>query len=396
MILKNDDYALRAFLNPPAPACIEEAAIINASSNLVTTILKTNTVEAYTETSQQLAQLYQGLKDIFDVAEVPAELRKRQFLNKTGLAMSPQNAITTIKDTYRIAGFIRGIDQAIADLKSIFDEPLHIVYPACGPLAPLLLPLLAYYKNSGKYTSKDFSVTLIDIQEGAIQSLQKLFQLSGLDCYLNKIIYGDAADYVKPADEKIHLVILEAMQHGFSKEGQLAIALHFSKLLEENGIFLPEKITIKGILTTGEKEFNQQWQEQEFTQAISVDTNIINERIKLGNILEITRHSIKDFDFIEVDEYTRLVRCACLKIPDYETEKQEKILLFCTKIDIYKGEMINEYDSGITHPLPDLSICINFIPKNDLKPEDLLVNSGDTLNFFYRLNGLPGFLVTKA
>lgn len=398
MVLKNNDLALREFLNPTAPAVLEKDAIIQASSSLVETILSTNTLETLKETSEGLAKLYNGLKCVFDVAEVPEPLRKRQFLNKTGLAMSPQNAIHTIKDTFRVSGFVRAIDKAIDDLKAVFDEPLHIMYPACGPLAPLMLPLLAYYKQTGKRDPEDIMVTLIDVQEGAVMSLKKVFEASGLDCFLKRILFADAADYVKQPDEKIHMVVLEAMQHGFSKEGQLAIAIHFSKLLEDKGLFLPEKVSIEGALITGQKEFVEQWRDKEFTHAASMDNDILKQRINMGSIFEVSLQSIKNLDIVEVDEYTKLIRCASLKIPEYKLERgeNEKILLFCTKVNIYKGEMINEYDSGITHPLPDQSICINFTPKNDLKPEDLLVNSGDTLDFFYRMNGLPGFLVVKA
>lgn len=395
MTLVKSDMELRELLNPSAPATLEKSTILKHSTALVETILNTNTIQSYEQTKTQLSRLYEGLKDIFEIAQIPVELRKRQFLNKTGLAISPQHALTTIKDVFRVSGFIRSIDQAIEDLKQAFPEKLHIVYPACGPLAPLLMPLLAYYKHSGKYGPEDLSVTLIEIQEGAVLSLQTLFQASELDCYIKDIVYCDAVDYVKKADEKIHLVILEAMQHGFSKEGQLAIAIHFSKLLDVKGIFLPQKIAIEGVLASGEIEFNRQWKEQGFTHASSMDKDIIKDRIKLGKILEITPENIKNMDIFAVDEYTKLVRCASLKIPEMEKDRDQKILLFCSKIEIYKGEVIDEYDSGITHPLPDLSICINFIPTKDKKPEDLCVNSGDTLAFFYRMNGLPGFLVTK-
>jgi len=392
--VKDNNRQLREFLKPSVPVTLTQELLLRQSSSVVETILEKNAVESYKEIQTELNGLYNGLKHIFDFAEVPVSIRKRQFLNKTGLAMSPQDAITTIKDVYRISGFMKCIDQAIEDLQHIFPEPLHIVYPACGPLAPLLMPLLAYYKNTGKYTEDEVQVTLIDVQEGAIMSLKKLFELAGLDVYLKGLVYGDAVDYAKKPNEKIHMVVLEAMQHGFSKEGQLAIAIHFAQLIEEKGIFLPEKIIIKAVLANGQREFNDQWEEHKYVQAALMNEEFLNERIKLGTILEVSLETIKNFDILTVDEYTRLIRCTSLKIPDIEKDRDKKIILFCSRLEIYGEETLDEYDSGITHPLPDLSICINFEPR-DSKPEDLLVASGDTLEFYYRLNGLPGFLVTK-
>ncbi|MDQ6961732.1 MAG: hypothetical protein Q9M28_04275 [Mariprofundaceae bacterium] len=396
MQLNQNDAQLRALLNPTTPNILDQRQLLTQSSSLVDHILQTDSLTAYEQTKTQLTTLYDGLKYIFDVAEIPVELRQKQFLNKTGLAMSPQHALTTIKDVFRVSAFIRAIDQAIGDLKNIFHEPLHIIYPACGPLAPLMMPLLAYYQSTGKYSPEDLNVTLIDVQEGAVLSLKKLFEASGLAPYIREIVYGDAVDYIKKPNDKIHMVVLEAMQHGFSTEGQMAIALHFSTLIEDQGLFLPEKISIEAVLSSGQEEFVEQWSEQDHTHAQAMKPESKEARIKLGTVLEVTTQKMSQLEIMQIDEYTRLIRCASLAIPHFEIGEKQHMLLFCTKITIYNDEMLDEYDSGITHPLPDMNVCINFVPKNDQNEEDLLVNSGDTLVFFYRMNGLPGFLVTKA
>ena len=71
------------------------------------------------------------------------------------------------------------------------------------------------------------------------------------------------------------------------------------------------------------------------------------------------------------------------------------MLMICTHIKTYGDEVIGEYESGISHPLPDMHVCINFTPR-DVKPGDLLVKTADKLKFYYRLNGLPGFLATAS
>ena len=69
----------------------------------------------------------------------------------------------------------------------------------------------------------------------------------------------------------------------------------------------------------------------------------------------------------------------------------EHILLLTTEMQVYQDLSVTEYASGITHPLPDLSVCIGFEPHNP-QPGDLLIKPGDSILFYYRKQGLPGFL----
>lgn len=387
------DNKIRELLNPSDELTIEKKELTIKANNAVQNILSSKkSLENYNETKSYLTTLYDNLKGIFDYAQVPIELRDRQFLNKTGFAMSPTNAITTITDTFRVSGFIRAIDLAIKDLKKNFEgETLHIIYPACGPLAPLLVPLLVYYNSNNIYTSKDFKVTFIDIQEGAIISLASLLKVLELDDFIKEIICSDAVEY--KTDSDVHLVILEAMQHGFTKEGHLSISKHFAELLHEKGVFLPQEVSINAVITTGEEEYNQQWEDVEITSSFGMKTQ---KRVPLGEILKVNLTTLREMKVLELDENTRLIECASYRIPALEDNEFQWIMLFTTNVVIYKDEVLNEYDTGITHPLPDLNICINFIPKNDVRPTDLYIKSGDMVSFYYKLVGLPGFLVTKG
>lgn len=387
------DNKIRELLNPSNELVINKKELTIKANDVVKNILSSKkSLENYNETKSYLTTLYDNLKGIFDFAQVPIELRDRQFLNKTGFAMSPTNAITTINDVFRVSGFIRAIDLAIIDLKKNFEgETLHIVYPACGPLAPLLVPLLVYYNSNNIYTSKDFKVTFIDIQEGAIISLVSLLNVLELDDFVKDILCIDAVDY--KSKEDIHLVILEAMQHGFTKEGHLSISKHFAELLHEKGVFLPQEVSINAVITTGEEEYNQQWEDVEITSSFGMKTQ---KRVPLGEILKVKLTTLREMKVLELDENTRLIECASYRIPALEDNEFQWIMLFTTNVVIYKDEVLNEYDTGITHPLPDLNICINFIPKNDVRPTDLYIKSGEMVSFYYKLVGLPGFLVTKG
>jgi len=385
---------VRELLNPSAPANLERSAIVQSSSSLIKTILTTNTIDSYHETKLQLATLYDNLKDVFDYAKVPYELRERQFLNKTGFAMSPAHAITTIQDVFRVSAFVKGMDKAIIDLQKIYPaEVLHILYPACGPLAPLLVPLLAYYKAHEIYNETQLKVTFIDIQEGAILSLVEILKVSGLDIFVKDILLMDAVEY--QTKEKIHLVVLEAMQHGFTKEGHLSISKHFADLLDEDGIFLPQEVRVDAVLAIGEEEYNTQWKDTDLVASHNMNQEIKDKRVVLGSILKVNLETLRAMEIMELNENTRLVKCATLSIPHFEDSDNQKVMLFTTNITIYEDETINEYDSGITHPLPNMDICINFIPKTDKRNTDIYAVSGNSLTFYYKLVGLPGFLITK-
>ena len=394
-LVKTDDK-IRELLQPKAVAKIEKKEIVLKSNSAISAILDTKkSLQNYDQIKPQLTNLFDSLKNIFDFAKIPMELRDRQFLNKTGYAMSPAHAITTINDVFRVSGFIRSIDMAIKDLKESFkDETLHIVYPACGPLAPLLLPLLAYYSANNIYSPKDIKVTFIDIQQGAVIALVNLLKVLQLDEYVKDVLCIDAVEY--KSDEDIHLVVLEAMQHGFTKEGHLSISKHFASLLHKDGILLPKNVKITALLAIGEEEYNTQFRDKRFASSFTMSKDSIDKRVVLGDILEVNLKSLKNMEVLEIDKNTRLIECSSYMIPEFEKDHDKYIMLFATNIHIYKDEYIDEYDSGITHPLPNMDICINFIPKNDTRETDLYVKSGDRVIFYYKLVGLPGFLVVKG
>ena len=384
------DGALRKMIQGTVPAKLEQEEIQNFSMKFTELVFNNPTDLVYDELNQQLTKMYNSFEGLFDFAQVPTELRSRRFINKTGVAISPEHCLHTIKDVYRMSSFMRAVDNAIADCKAKFNEKIHIVYPACGPLAPLILPLLLHYKVTQKYTEQELEITFIDIQPGAIMSLTEVVNVGSLQGYVKDICLMDATDYQK--NSRIHMVVLEAMQHGFSREGHLAIAHHFAQILEEDGFFIPESVKVNAVLVNPQHEFVEQWCEVETAAKSATNEDIIKERILLGEVLDVNLEFLQNMKMIEVDQFTKVVSCAHMTLP--ELEGTEKVLAFCTEVNVYQGEVLNEYESGITHPLPNLDVCINFIPR-DKKPDDLYVNSGDNIGFFYRMNGMPGFLVTK-
>ncbi|MFY8274169.1 hypothetical protein AAEU32_08590 [Pseudoalteromonas sp. SSDWG2] len=340
----------------------------------------------------QLATLFEAYSHVYQQAGIAKAERSLQFINEHGLVMAPDYCIHTIKDTLRVSGFIRAIDSAIAALLNSDQSKVFIAYPACGPFAPLLLPLLSYYREQG-LSEETLQVTLIDIQPGAIKSLRALVTELGLQPYIQQMYCGDACAYNSPM--LFDLVIIEAMQHGFSREGHLAIATHFAKQLSINGYLIPQNIDVHAMLSVAQQEYVEQWQ-NESTEADTINqkhADIANSRTELGVVFSINAHTLRNLEQQLCDDST-MVKAAALTVPYFTQHAQKQTLSLYTEISLFADQSLRLYDSGITHPLPDLSVCINFTPQSP-QQGDTLVNSGDKLRFYYSLNGLPGFLVIK-
>jgi hypothetical protein len=155
-------------------------------------------------------------------------------------------------------------------------------------------------------------------------------------------------------------------------------------MLANDAIMVPENISIRAVLAKSSEEF----------PLAGRDTSIVNSnRMELGSILEVNRQSLQQLHTVELDEGNSLVECDQVKIPDDIMDAKDYILMLTTRIKVAENCWIEEYESGISHPLPDLSVCIGFTP-NNFKTGDLLAKPGDSLKFYYRKLGLPGFLPT--
>lgn len=376
------------------PTKVESAPVLSindAVDEVVSEILSTHKVDKKS-LKIKLEFLFKHQKKTFQKADISPALRTRQYISNCGLVMSPEQCITTQTDTLRVHAFIRAVDQALTSLRTEFEGPLHIVYPACGPFAPLLLPLIAYYHQHGTYDENDLCISLIDMQEGAVISLEALIQALGVSKFICGIHCQNATSF--HSDLPIHMVVLEAMQHGFSREGHLQIARHFANIMEPKGAFIPQEISVRAVLNIAQDEFVEQWKDKNIdVEEQNMLQHYVEQRIELGEILRITPESLRSLNEKKLDENTSLIECNNIKIPEIVENTDKQTMLICTRINTYGSECVGEYDSGITHPLPDLNVCINFTPA-ETRSGDLLLTSGDYIKFYYRLNGLPGFLPT--
>ena len=331
--------------------------------------------------SQELNKCYDALTAIYTSLDLPPEQRSLQYINRHGLVMSPDYCIKTITDTPRVGAFWQALEPLIGVDANTAGKPQHLVYPACGPYAPLLLPLLYSLKQEERLNPQ-LKVTLIDVHPAAAHTALELVRLCGLADQVD-VLCLDACEYQAELGS-VDILLLESMQHGFGREAHLSICQHFESLLAHDAIMVPENISICAVLAKSTEEY----------PVDKRDTSIANPgRIELGSILEVNRHNLLQLQTLELDGGNSLVECDQVKIPDDIVDAKDYILLLTTRIKVSENCWIEEYESGISHPLPDLSVCIGFTP-NDYKPSDLLATPGDSLKFYYRKLGLPGFLPT--
>lgn len=368
-----------------------QQALRESLAALVDTLLHNETdhaelVETFAATHEQLLACYAR-------AELTETETHTSYINATGVVMAVKDAINTVNDIYRVKAFIRGIDQALDRLPArSAAQPLHLVYPACGPFAPLLLPLISYYQQLG-LGPQQLKITLIDIQPGAASVLQQLVDDLDIQDYIHAILCQDVMAY--QPDHTIDVLVMEALQHGFSREGHLAFARHLRQFLSPDAIMIPEKITVSAVMSVGQREYVDQWEAQDRTHSSLLDPTIVEERTELGEVFSLTLDSLRNLTVIPLGDSAELVECNQLQIPTGVSNIDKQSLLLTATATTFGEEQIREYDSGISHPLYESSVCVDFVPKVP-EPDDLLVRSGDRLKFYYKLTGAPGFLPTRA
>ncbi len=350
------------------------------------TAVKFETLYALHETAYEQAMLS------MQAADIAEDVITSQFIHSHGLVLSPINCSRTIKDVNRIDVFATGLHKLVSDLLQRQNK-IHILYPACGPFAPLLLPLLTYYKEEGTFDENQIEVTLIDIHQGATQTLVQLISDLDLDEFVTEVIQADAVIYepTKPVD----ILLLEASHHGFSKEAHFSIARQLLPYVTESGVLVPCKVSINAALVLGQREFVEQWREQRSGQQIQLNEEALQNRVELGEIFSVDKQSVLNAEKLSLPDGQEVLRCNTLKLPHDCGDISHRVLVIYTQFHSYDDEYLEQYFSGITSPLPDMSVCIDFEPRSTM-PDDLLLKSGDSIEFFYRLNGLTGFMPIKG
>src|SRR5690606_27335694 len=135
--------------------------------------------------------------------------------------------------------FMKGVYKALQTaMKTFHDTTINILYAGCGPFAPLIVPLLHFFKP------EQLSVTLIDINGYSIETIKEIVAELEYEAYIADIIVADATEYKYAKSKDLHVVITETMFKALTREPQVAITRNLVPQLTKGGILIPEEVKI--------------------------------------------------------------------------------------------------------------------------------------------------------
>lgn len=313
----------------------------------------------------ELVELLQALSGRSD--DLTSGIDRGETVTPNGVALSPTMAVLCAADYARTVAFARGLHAAVRDvLERVADRQVRVLYAGCGPYALLTLPALAVLPVGS------LSVTLLDLSEESLRSARQAYEALGLDGHVAGYVAGDAAshqiaaprhpDRQTPSDVKPDVVLLEVMQARLEKEPQVALTRHLLRQAPD-AILVPQSVAVDAELVDPGREFV-------FPVDATDGTEPERRRVPLGRVFELSKESVESW----VESGDDRLPAGSIRFPDPLPSGCDPML--CTRLVVYGEHRLEDYDSGITMPLP-LPIGRPFL-------------GGERIDFHYRLGSRPG------
>ena len=294
----------------------------------ITLLLNSETPKEEVQASKEITNLYNKLLQENVLGKSYTNLTEAKL--EGGIALSSQDALDCLKDYLRTTRFIKGVFQAINDSFIQFSNTkIELLYAGCGPGAPLIIPLLHLFSPD------QLSITLIDMNESSINSATKIIEVLGLESYFRSCILADAITYNHPTNLPIHIVLSETMDKGLTKEPQVRITQNLAPQLIENGIFIPEEISVYSEHSFYGNEPYFDIYKDVFNLGPKIET------IDTQHLFSITKNiQVKPIFSFESD---------WIQIPS-SFENHPDIIIFA-EITIYKNQQLKKAESLISNPI---------------------------------------------
>lgn len=312
----------------------------------------------YGEIKKATDDLYDLFLNVSKLEEDDEFSRKHYYLPK-GKAIGAVWAGRCVKEFMRTKKFLRGVFLGIKKAQEKFpNRKIHILYAGTGPFATLIVPLTSIF------TSEEIECTLLEINLNSIDNLRNVIKTFEIEEYITDIIQCDATEYKTGKDKPIHMVVTETMQRALKKEPQVAITLNLVSQMEEDGILIPQNISIEAGFLDPKRDMERM---------MGIEGAEIDYCYNLNKIFQLNKEMalVKDnkakyFEEVEVD------------IPD-DIEKRYKSLSLFTNIQVFEEEQLtyNQCSLNMREKVLDFDWNNNTIKK---------------VSFQYVIDEIPGFI----
>jgi predicted RNA methylase len=308
------------------------------------------------------SELRDSIQRYQEVLNGIVEIKKDDDSSRTDLFFTNGKAIGTrwaadcLQDAIRTKMFVKGITEAIEELKGKGAEPIHILYAGTGPFATLILPILA------SYSPQEVKCSLLEINPQSFEYMKNVIAKCGFEDHVVTFIQGDATQLRLKNANQIDVLVSETMQRGLESEQQVPIVMNLLNQLHEDVVLIPEKIELTACQLSADKLATAET-ESSYCQRLDKVFELSKEA------LNTTSHSVNEQGEIHF-EVTRIKTN-----PEFVEQFDELYVL--TEIQVFQNTWIRSLESGLTVPqmffqLPkenakirtfDVHYVVNNIPK---------------------------------